>query len=124
MVADYALVEGQPADTPFARFLYDVMTRRGASQNAIHAATGISASAVGDWVYKGIEPKTRSLEKLAPWLHMEVRELWAIIHGEITPEDAVARYTDAYAEIDAEMDAWIAQGERIRDRIRRLRGGL
>ena len=122
MVADYVLVEGQPADRPFSRFLFDIMARRGATQNSLHAATGISASAVGDWVYKGIEPKTRSLEKLAPWLHMEVKELWAIIHGEIAPDEAVKRYTDAYAELDDEMDAWIQNGIRLRERWRRLRG--
>lgn len=120
MVAVYADVEGQPADTPWARFLFAVMTRRGASQNSVHAATGIAASTVGDWVYNGKEPKTKTLEKIAPWLHMELPELWAIIHGEIAPDVAVERYTNAYADLDADIDAWMQMGQRIRDRIRRL----
>lgn len=120
MVAVYASVDGQPADTPWARFLFAVMERRGASQNSIHAATGIAASTVGDWIYNGKEPKTKTLEKIAPWLHMEVRELWAIIHGEIATDEAVRRYTNAYAELDAEIGEWMAMGQRIRDRIRRL----
>ena len=123
MVAVYADVDGQPANTPFSRFLFEVMTRRGATQRSIQAATGIAASTVGDWVFRGVEPKTKTLEKLAPWLHMDVSELWAIVHGEVAPAEAVDRYVDAYAEIDADLDAWIAHGERIRDRIRRLRGG-
>lgn len=123
MVAVYANVEGQPADTPWARFFFAVMDRRGASQNSIHAATGIAASTIGDWIYNGKEPKTRTLEKIAPWLHMEVAELWAIVYGEISTDEALARYTNAYAELDDEIAQWMALGQRIRDRIRRLGWG-
>lgn len=88
MVVTYSPVADKPADTNFARFLWAVMQRRCVSQRQIAANTGLSASAIGDWIFKGVLPKEESIAKLAPWLHMDFEELWRVVRGDLAAETA------------------------------------